>query len=95
MVRIQQASACPEKLLIGSDLPNALAARRELEQWAASNGYRLPKRARQLSVFENGTLVREWVLVENEPRPNRRFPFNLFGHRKSRPDLDREREQVA
>jgi hypothetical protein len=67
------------KLLIGSDLPDRLAARRELECWAAENGYHLPRDARQLSVFDQGTLVREWVVVEALPGRRGRssaFSFN-------------------
>ena len=75
MVRIQQPSAYPDKLLIGSDLPEAPAAQRELERWAEQNGYYLPKDARRLSVLEGGALVGEWVLVESLPVRKRRFPL--------------------
>ena len=68
MVRIQQPFARPDTLLIGSDLPDARAAHRELEAWSARNGYRLSPCAPPLAVFEGGTLVREWVLVELLPR---------------------------
>lgn len=76
MVRIQNSQACADKLLIGSDLPSCLAARRELEQWVAQSGYRVARGGpRHLSVFEAGALVREWIVVESAPERKR---FSLF-----------------
>ena len=89
MVRTQRTLTCSDKLLIGSDLPDAPAARRELEQWVERNGYYLPKDAPHLSVFEHGALVREWVLVESRPA-RKRFPFNPF-RRAAKGDADSKR----
>ncbi len=84
MVRVQHSQACPGKLLIGSDLPSLLAARRELEQWVAESGYRVSRAGpRHLSVFEDGALVREWVVVESAPARNRFSPFAFL--RRLRP----------
>lgn len=85
MIRTQNAAACPGKLLIGSDLPDTFQARRELEQWARQNGYRLAKGNRSLSVFEHGALVREWVLLESAPRFKWAFPphFRLSFKRRN------------
>ena len=80
MVRIQKSEACPDKMLVGSDLPDSRAAWRELEVWVEQNGYCLSRNARHLSVFEQGTLVREWVVVERAAQ-RRPFPFNLFATR--------------
>jgi len=84
MVCVQHSQACPGKLLIGSDLPSRLAARRELEQWVAETGYRVARGGpRHLSVFEAGALVREWLVVENAPQRKRFSPFAFL--RRSRP----------
>ena len=84
MVRIQKSEACPDKVLVGSDLPDSRAAWRELEVWVEQNGYCLSRNARHLSVFEHGALVREWVVVERSAQ-RRPFPFSLFS-RRVRPD---------
>ena len=79
MVRVQHSQACPGKLLIGSDLPSRLAARRELEQWVAESGYRAARGGpRHLSVFEAGALVREWIVVESAPERKRFSPLAFF-----------------
>lgn len=80
MVRIQRSEACPDKMLVGSDLPDSRAAWRELEVWVEQNGYSLSRNARHLSVFEQGNLVREWVVVERAAQ-RRRLPFGLFARR--------------
>ena len=90
MVRVQRATAQADRLLIGSDLPDALQARRELEQWAGRNGYHLPKDACHLSVFESGALVREWVVVDTAPVRKPRFFANPFLRR-----WKQAREQAA
>ena len=83
MVRVHRPAAQTDRLLIGSDLPDALQARRELEQWAGRNGYHLPKNACHLSVFESGALVREWVLVDTAPvRKPRPFANPFLRRRK-------------
>lgn len=64
MIRIQPTTANVTRMLIGSDLPDAEAARLEVEEWVEQNNWSLPEDARQLTVFENGVAVREWLLVE-------------------------------
>jgi hypothetical protein len=54
-------------MLIGSDLKDRSAARREVDGWITRHHCHVPKNARHLSVFENGVLIREWVLVEGRP----------------------------
>ena len=82
MVRVQRSEAYPDKILIGSDLPSSLAARRELERWVKQNGYRLSRGARHLSVFENGALVREWMVVERAPECKLWAPFAFLARRR-------------
>ena len=78
MVRVQEPSAFPDSLLIGSDLSDSQSARREIETWAIRNGYRLPPQARHLAVIVNGSQVREWVLVEpRTPGPPRRAGLSM------------------
>lgn len=89
MVRVQHSQACPDKLLIGSDLPCRLAARRELEQWAVESGHRVSRSGpRQLSVFEEGALVREWVVVESAPKRKRFSPFAFLRRFRPAPVAD-------
>ncbi len=84
MVRIQRPLSYPDKLLIGSDQPDAPSARRELEQWVERNGYFLPEDACHFSVWEHGVLLREWVLVERLPTHARRFPLRALTGRLGR-----------
>ena len=51
VVRIQECQTSPNRLLIGSDLSDASMARKELEKWAESHGYYLPRDSRNLSVY--------------------------------------------
>ena len=67
MIRIQPSAAGSHRMLIGSDLQDRSAARREVDGWIARVQCHVPKNARHLSVFENGVLIREWVLVERRP----------------------------
>ena len=69
MIRVQPTSSSGNRFLIGSDSTDPSAARREVEIWIAENNCCLPRTARHLSVFEQGKLVREWVLVERLPEP--------------------------
>ncbi|MDX1932302.1 MAG: hypothetical protein SFU56_06830 [Capsulimonadales bacterium] len=69
MIRVQPTTANGNRLLIGSDLKDAADARREVEEWMHRNHCVLPANARHLTVFENGVVVREWVLVERVPVP--------------------------
>jgi hypothetical protein len=52
------------RLLVSSDLTDATAARQEVEVWIAENECVVSGNGRQLTVFENGVAVREWILVE-------------------------------
>ena len=93
MVRTQRPSIYENKLLVGSDLADPGAARRELEQWVRDKGYHLPAEPRQFSVFDQGMLVREWVLVDMLPeskraRPRRLFPW-LRARSAARPSAER------
>lgn len=82
MVRIQESSSTPERLLAGSDLIDTTAAARELQEWAARNGYLLPRDARRLTVLADGAVVREWVVLERcPPAPIRRGIPNPFAKR--------------
>jgi hypothetical protein len=71
MIRIHPSSSGSNQILIGSDLKDRAAARREVDQWIARHRCRVPENARHLSVFDKGVPVREWVLVERigEPVP--------------------------
>lgn len=91
MVRIQRPTAHSDKLLIGSDLPDSCDAQGEIMRWVKANGYRVPRNARHLSVFQGDALVREWVLAE--PLPERRpvFPFRMFSRRARETSAPRER----
>jgi hypothetical protein len=71
MIRIQPSSSDQERVLVGSDLADPAAARREVEAWVAANQYRLARGARPLAFFEDGMLVREWVLAERAPQQRR------------------------
>lgn len=64
MIRIQPTSSDTNRLLIGSDLEDVEAADAEVNEWIANNNCRVPETPRRLSVYEDGVLVREWMLVE-------------------------------
>jgi hypothetical protein len=64
MIRIQPTSSDSDRLLIGSDLTDTQAAYAEMDEWIQNNNCRVPENPRRLSVFEDGVLVREWMLVE-------------------------------
>jgi hypothetical protein len=87
MIRVQPTSSGEDQLLVGSDLTDPAAARGEVEDWVARNGYQIPLNARQLSIFENGILIREWVLVEAKEEPARlpASPFTRFWRRPAEP----------
>lgn len=105
MIRTQHSLAAPDKMLVGSDLPSRLAARRELEQWIGARGYRLARAgARRLSVFEQGALVREWMIVERAPARKRFWPFAFLTSRRhtennanvaEQPEQEQERDAAA
>ena len=92
MIRVEYPANQADKLLIGSDLPTATAARFELSEWSKRNGYRQARDARSLSVYEQGTLVREWMLVERRAERKPLFPFNPLA---SRSKSDRASERLA
>jgi hypothetical protein len=72
MVLVKPSSTYPDRLLVGSDLADPEEARREVETWLTENEYHVPRNARQLSVFQEGVFVREWVLAERlevQPTP--------------------------
>ena len=85
MIRVQPTSSGEDQLLVGSDLIDPAAARGEVEEWVARNGYLIPKNTRQLSIFENGVLVREWVLVEAKQEIAPRLPASPFSRFWRRP----------
>lgn len=87
MIRVQPTSSGEDQLLVGSDLTDPSDARAEVEEWVARNGYQIPKNTRQLSIFENGVLIREWVLVEAKQEPTRlpASPFTRFWRRTAEP----------
>lgn len=64
MVLVLPSSTCPDRVLIGSDRDDPIAARREVDTWLAENRHYVPRTARHLSVFEDGVFVREWVVAE-------------------------------
>ena len=78
MIRIQPSATSRHRMLIGSDLKDRAAARREVNAWIASNHCCVPKNARHLSVFEKGVLVREWLLVEQYAEPSTAAPRPLL-----------------
>jgi hypothetical protein len=64
MIRIQPTSSDSDRLLIGSDLADSDAACAEIDEWIKDNNCRVPETPRRLSVYEDGVLIREWMLVE-------------------------------
>ena len=64
MVLVKPSSTYQHQMLVGSDLLDSAAARREVESWLTENDFRIPANARPLSVFEDGVFIREWVLAE-------------------------------
>src|SRR5205809_634387 len=80
MIRTQPSSSGSNQVLIGSDLKDRTAARREVDQWIARHRCRVTQSARHLSVFEKGIAVREWVLVERfaEPEPPAAAPHCIL-----------------
>jgi hypothetical protein len=85
MIRVQPTSSGEDQLLVGSDLEDPAAARAEVEEWVSRNNYSIPRNTRQLSVFENGVLVREWVLVEAKQETAQRLPSGPFARFWRRP----------
>jgi|GEM_PF-3647056 hypothetical protein len=71
MIRIQPTTSDSNLFLIGSDLTESSAAAQEIGLWIEENNCRLPENPRRLSVYEDGILVREWVLVERCPEAMR------------------------
>ena len=94
MVRVQECQTGSDRLLIGSDLADTSLARRELEKWAQSHGYYLPRESRNLSVYEHGALVREWTLVLRAPQRKRGF-FSFLARREASQTQDPPAENAA
>lgn len=57
---------CPgsKGVFVASSEPNAEQAHRELQGWAAGNGYRLAAAARAFTVYGRDQQPRQWVLLE-------------------------------
>lgn len=68
-------------MLIGSDLSDPSAARREVAQWASTHGWRVPRRGLRLAVIRDGAPVQEWFVGERvastEPDPPQCAPRPL------------------
>lgn len=89
MIRIQPTSSDENRILVGSDLKDPDAAQSEISEWVNSNNCRMPDNPRRLAVYEDGMLVREWVLVERCVEPSRNMGQEMFGklwQRKSTPE---------
>jgi hypothetical protein len=89
MIRIQPSSSGSNHILIGSDLKDRGAARREVDQWIAGHRCRVAKTARHLSVFDKGVAVREWVLVERLAEPEAPLPQQAQPQQSPLADLPR------
>jgi hypothetical protein len=67
------------RLLVRSDLPDPLAARREVERWASDQGIRVPRLVLRLRVVDAEGISREWTVLDcparaeppPPPSPNR------------------------
>jgi hypothetical protein len=79
MIRIQPTSSDENRILVGSDLKDPDAAQSEISEWVNANNCRLPDNPRRLAVYEDGMLVREWVLVERCVESNRSVGQEMFG----------------
>lgn len=57
---------CPgkESIFIASSFPKPEQALRDLQGWAAGNGYRLAAIERSFTVYGQNQQPREWVLLE-------------------------------
>ncbi|GAB4458640.1 MAG: hypothetical protein OHK0029_20160 [Armatimonadaceae bacterium] len=64
MIRVQPTSSDSQRFLIGSDLSDTTDAAQEVQTWLEHNGCVIPDSSRRLAVYEDGILVREWVLAE-------------------------------
>ena len=71
MIVTLPASEHPERLLVRSDLPDPISARREVGSWASSRGIAVPRLALRLRVVSGQGDAREWTLVE---RPAEALP---------------------
>jgi len=57
---------CPgkEKMFIASSFPQPEQALRDLQGWAAGNGYRLGANERSFTVYSRDRQPHEWMLLE-------------------------------
>lgn len=56
---------CPGKgIFVASSYPNSDQADRELQGWAAGNGYRFAAAPRLFTVYGHEQQPRQWVLLE-------------------------------
>lgn len=57
---------CPGKtrIFVASSVVNQEHARREVEIWAAGNGYRPAQPDRPFTIYHAGQSAREWTLLE-------------------------------
>ena len=87
MVKVQPSSASEERVLIGSDQTDREAARQEIDAWVTANHYRVDRKARPLAFYEDGVLVREWLVAERDTKHSVSFLSSFFGFR-NRPAND-------
>lgn len=71
MIVTLASSESAERLLVRSDLPDPISARREVESWAAARGIRIPRMAIRLRVQAAEVPTHEWTVVE---RPAESLP---------------------
>ena len=71
MIVTLPSSENSERLLVRSDLPDPLTARREVESWAAARGLRIPRMALRLRVQSVEAPTHEWVVLS---RPAEALP---------------------
>ena len=71
MIVTLASSESAERLLVRSDLPDVLSARREVESWAAARGIRIPRMALRLRVQSSEIPAQEWTVLD---RPAQALP---------------------
>ena len=71
MIVTLASSEGAERLLVRSDLPDVISARREVESWAAARGIRIPRMALRLRVQSPEVQAQEWTVLE---RPAQALP---------------------
>ena len=71
MIVTLASSESAERLLVRSDLPDVISARREVESWATARGIRIPRMALRLRVQSPEETAREWTVLD---RPAQALP---------------------